>query len=89
MPAPKRRKGGIQQRRAADREETTGQSALHELLMTYLAQGILSASMCWNISRAAAEDVKRAGDGIFVSGFGAFGKLHISEERAEGHRWGC
>ena len=63
MPAPKRRKGGIQQRRAADREETTGQSALHELLMTYLAQGILSASMCWNISRAAAEDVKRA-DGI-------------------------
>ena len=64
MPAPKRRKGGIQQRRAADLEERTGKSALHELLMTYLAQGILSASMCWNISQAAAEDLKRAGDGI-------------------------
>ena len=51
-PRRKRRKGGVQQRLAQATDEQSSSSALHDLLMNYFAQGLLSAAFIHSIVSA-------------------------------------
>ncbi|CAE7237646.1 unnamed protein product [Symbiodinium natans] len=62
-PARKRRKGGIQQRQSQAEASKTSISALHDLLMTYLAQGLMSAAVCHAIATAAVADMGLSREG--------------------------
>ena len=57
--SPKRRRRGILQRQVAARSSAQEKSALHELLMTFLAQGLLSGALCHSIAVAAKKDMDR------------------------------
>ena len=59
-----KRKGGLQQRLRRTQEDLEKESALETLLMTYLAQGILSASIIHGIAVAAAKDIQATKDGF-------------------------
>ena len=58
-PASKRRKRGILQRQEAARSSAQEKSSLHELLMTFLAQGLLSGALCHSIAVAAKKDMDK------------------------------
>lgn len=74
-PSKKRRKGGQQQRLAAVTEENTEMSALHFLLMTLLAQGILSGALCHNIAVAAQKDFMKIKEGKHLPDLAKLAKL--------------
>lgn len=74
-PSKKRRKGGQQQRLAAVAEESTEMSALHFLLMTLLAQGILSGALCHNIAVAAQQDFMKIKEGKQLPDLAKLAKL--------------
>ena len=59
-----KRKGGLQQRLRRTQEDLEKESALETLLMTYLAQGILSANLIHGIVVAAARDIQATKDGF-------------------------
>lgn len=59
----KKRKGGQQQRLQKATENLHAESALQSLLMTYLAQGILSGVFVHSIAQAAQKDIQAARDG--------------------------
>ena len=59
-----KRKGGLQQRLRRTQEDLEKESALESLLMTYLAQGILSAAIIHGIAVAAAKDIQATKDGF-------------------------
>lgn len=59
-----KRKGGVQQRLRRTQEDLEKESALETLLMTYLAQGILSANLIHGIVVAAAKDIQATKDGF-------------------------
>ena len=59
----KKRKGGVQQRMRSSQAETDMESTLHFLLMTNLAWGVLSASLCHEIAQAAAQDIQNTQKG--------------------------
>ena len=58
-PERKRRKRGLLQRQEAARASVQEKSALHELLMTLLAQGLLSGALCHSIAVAANKDMDK------------------------------
>ena len=58
-PERKRRKRGLLQRQEAARASVQEKSALHELLMTLLAQGLLSGALCHSIAVAAKKDMDK------------------------------
>ncbi|CAL1157465.1 unnamed protein product [Cladocopium goreaui] len=60
----KRKLQGIQQRLAHAEASTTANSAVHALLMTLLAKGIMSGVLAHEFARAAQEDLRRAREGI-------------------------
>ena len=70
--ASKKRKGGVHQRMKRAAEEMTRESALQALLMTYLAQGLISGAMVHAVAQAAAQDLQGAREGYT---FPAFEKL--------------
>ena len=59
----RKRKRGIQQRIENDYEARAQESKVNTLLMSYLAEGLLSAVMVSSIAQAAMEDVTRATEG--------------------------
>ena len=59
----KKRKGGVKQRMARAAEEMSRESALEVLLMTYLAQGLISGAVAHSIAQAAATDLQHAREG--------------------------
>ena len=59
----RKRKRGIQQRLEHDYEARAQESKTHALLMSYLAEGLLSAMMVSSLAQAAMEDVTRAAEG--------------------------
>ena len=59
-----KREGGLQQRLRRTQEDLEKESALETLLMTYLAQGILSANIIHGIAVAAAKDIQATKDGF-------------------------
>ena len=63
-PARKKTTGGIQQRQQQAMEAGQTKSTLHELLMMYYAQGILSARICHSIARASSQDLEKAREGF-------------------------
>ena len=58
----KKRKRGLLQRQGNARASVQEKSALHELLMTLLAQGILSGALCHSIAVAAKKDMNKIKD---------------------------
>lgn len=60
----KRKFQGIQQRLAHAEEATTANSAVHALLMTLLAKGIISGVLTHEFARAAQEDLRGARGGL-------------------------
>ena len=64
MPQRKRaRPGGIQQRQARADAELEKQSALYQLLMLYLAKGVISGAHCHAVATAAKADMDLAAQG--------------------------
>ena len=59
-----KREGGLQQRLRRTQEDLEKESALETLLMTYLAQGILSANIIHGMAVAAAKDIQATKDGF-------------------------
>lgn len=67
-PGPSRkRRRGIQQRLETLDDELTQSSALHFLLMTLLAQGVLSGALCHSIAQAAKKDFDAIQEGKKLS----------------------
>lgn len=62
-PQRKRRKGGINQRKRAHENEMMAESMLQGLLMTYLAQGIMSGVQVHAIAKAAKHDMDLTAEG--------------------------
>eukprot|EP00435_Cladocopium_sp_Y103_P059355 s830_g21.t1 len=60
----KRKLQGIQQRLAQAEEATTAESAVHALLMTMIAKGIMSGVLAHEFARAAQQDLRGAREGL-------------------------
>ena len=73
---PKRpKKGGTWQRQQAESAENSAESALSILLMTYLAQGVLSGACVHAIAVAAKHDLSKAEQGYCLPKLDALAKL--------------
>lgn len=71
----KKRKGGAQQRMGRVAEDLQVESALQLLLMTYLAQGLISGCMVHEISQAAFKDLDMARQGYSLPALEKMAKL--------------
>ena len=71
----KKRKGGLHQRMARVAEELCTPSALYMLLMTMLAQGMLSGVQCHQIAVAAKKDLEGSASGHTFSGLARLAQL--------------
>ena len=74
-PSRKRRKGGIRQREAAATQEVTKESVLYTLLMSYLAQGIISGAHCHAVAKAAKADLDAAAEGFHFPALNSLANL--------------
>lgn len=84
-PGPsKKRKGGQQQRMAREEAEKTEASALNYLLMTLLAQGVLSGVLCHKIAQAAVQDMQKVKDGKKMPDLEKVAKLKHGKNLVQG-----
>ena len=71
----KKRKGGLVQRMQRVEEDLQKDSALYGLLMTYLAQGIISGVMAHSLAQAAAKDLTTVKKGCSLPDLEQMAKL--------------
>ena len=83
----KKRKGGIGQRQQQSRETEVIEGTLYPLLMSYLAQGILSGVTIHAIAKSAADDINAAMDDYDLHNLKALaamkGSGHVADNVAQ------